>query len=274
MTALGHYTAFAGRYGERLSGRKIEGRLDRLQDATIEKWANWQGPTGVFAAALRELCTDGDSGELKGFRRRNAKILLKQVRDAQKRKNRPGADYGIGTNEPPAPLPPPEPSRVPSRVPWKNPHANVDDYENVNENKSASASCTPEATHEDGANLSSNVDDYVTRCTVACNRGLRENQSVGGCFSELVASKQDLPPTWLLQRVPIEVAEQAIYERAKQYVPRGNNRQPRNLNYFRDVVPEAWSQAQGRERERLFTPKTRGTEPRSLRPTNSIRRAT
>lgn len=68
MLMLGHYTSFTGVYGDRWIRGKISGRIDQLRDATIEKWANWAGPPGAFAAALRALCTDADSGELRGAR--------------------------------------------------------------------------------------------------------------------------------------------------------------------------------------------------------------
>jgi hypothetical protein len=81
MQAMGHYLAFLGKYAQHTPGAV----LAILTDATVEKWANWRATPGGFARVLRGWCADEDDGTLRGFRRRNEKLLLKQVKDAQKR---------------------------------------------------------------------------------------------------------------------------------------------------------------------------------------------
>jgi hypothetical protein len=232
--AFGHYGWFTGRYGERWIRGKIKGRLDSLQDATIEKWARWAGTPGAFAAALRELCTDTDSGELKGFRRRNAKILLKQLRDARKKK---------GESADSAP-PLREPALDPAREPRENPHA-YDDNDGNGYEKNSSTTTARE------------VESvlYAQRCTVAGNRGLRDNPKVNG-FRELVTSNQvEVTDEWRAKGIPCEFAEQVVYQRAEAYQPRGSNRQPVGLNYFTKAILTEWEVEQGRGLERDFQPK-------------------
>jgi hypothetical protein len=89
MQAFGHYFAVAGK----LATLGTEGRLDTVLDRTLEQWAKWpktpagfSGVPSTFAAVFRRLCQDPETGELRGFRRRNEKLLQKQTHDAQKRK--------------------------------------------------------------------------------------------------------------------------------------------------------------------------------------------
>jgi hypothetical protein len=49
------------------------------------------------------------------------------------------------------------------------------------------------------------------------------------------------PPIWLQEGVPVKLAEDVIFARAKQYAPKGSNEQPRHLGYFKEAVKEAWS---------------------------------
>lgn len=51
---LGHYTALGGELAEHTD----DGRIADLSDATIERWAQWSGKRGEFAAAVREYMQD------------------------------------------------------------------------------------------------------------------------------------------------------------------------------------------------------------------------
>jgi hypothetical protein len=234
-TALGHYAAFTGRYGERLIRGKIAGRLDQLQDATIEKWAHWRGTPGALASALRALCTDPDSGELKGFRSRNAKILGKQLRDARKRAPRTAGAVRTEGGELGKLLATRVPARVPARVLTKDPRANDDDDGNEG-NAPASSGGKAEDTPS-----SISREAFEARCIAACNQGLRSNAAVVTHFDELVAHSDEASTAWFDEGVPIEVAEKAIYVRASRYSPTSSSRQPRSLRYFDTPVREAWA---------------------------------
>lgn len=85
--AFYHYFALVGKLGKMDTG----GRLSTLLDRTLEQWAKWRGTPGDFARIFRQMFADAQSGELKGFRRRNEKLLIKQATDRQKRKNLPGS---------------------------------------------------------------------------------------------------------------------------------------------------------------------------------------
>jgi hypothetical protein len=184
MAALGHYIAFTGRYAERMFKGRFEGRLDQLQDSTIEKWANWPGPPGLFAAALRSLCTDADSGELQGFREQNGKLLEKQLTDS----GRHGLVRRTKRGEPAA-----------NGNPSGNPSGNVNAYEygNVTTDTNALqqlASEPDESLTHTGNATSPDPKAYLQRCTQACNRGLAANSALVNGFTPLEPSRQTLPP--------------------------------------------------------------------------------
>jgi hypothetical protein len=97
--------------------------------------------------------------------------------------------------------------------------------------------------------------DYTKRCTIACNRGLRDNPRVNG-IRELMTSNQMVEVgRWLDARIPIDLAERVVYDKALAYEPAGSNRQPSSLRYFRRPVEEAFEREEGRAQERRFTPR-------------------
>lgn len=114
IQAYGHYMAMVGQ----LAKWRTDGRLDLVLDRTLERWAHWETPAGfsgvpaTFPRVIRELCQDPATGELRGFRKRNEKLLEKQARDAQKRSS---GGKSAGTPQKPA------------RVPAENPRANGND---------------------------------------------------------------------------------------------------------------------------------------------------
>jgi hypothetical protein len=260
MLMLGHYTAFTGVYAERLIRGKITGSLADLQDATIEKWATWSGAPGTFALALRALCTDADSGELRGFRIRNEHILRKQLLDAKKpsaqqRKRQAGADPVID----PAEHPPREGLGDPPGEGLGDPPGEKVKFPRVYDDGNSDGS---EASSAAGArDRHAEITDrlaYVQRCTAACNRGLRENPQVGARLSELVTSNQiEVAGQWYDDGIPPELTEGAIYARALEYKPAGHNLQPRSLSYFRDTVKEARERESSRAQEQALDTKLR-----------------
>lgn len=224
-----------------------DGRPAFVADVTLEEWAKWKGKPGQWAEAFRRLCIEqrlgqkDDPGVIKGWWRQRA-LLEKQLKDAARRK----------------PRAPKEPGENPRGFSGEGGGNDDDDVYGTESSSASGARAEKNGGGKDEAYqaVPTTLEDYVNRCTVACNRGLRENLAIGSRFNELVASNQVLPRTWFEARIPIEVAEQAIYERSKEYPPAGTNRQPRNLNYFRDIVPEAWERARGRYQERRFQPRT------------------
>lgn len=80
---------------------------------------------------------------------------------------------------------------------------------------------------------------YQRRCTIAANAGLHANALIGDVFNELVASVQTAALDWERDKIPVELAERVIGERARAYRPEGRNRQPRNLRYFDAAVRDA-----------------------------------
>lgn len=110
--AFYHYFAFTGR----LAAEDTSGNMRALLDRTVEKWAKWVGTPGGFARVLRGLCEDTDTGELRGFRSRNEKLLERQAKDRKKRKiSSPPVDRIRN---------PPETPEGFSGVPAENPRAN------------------------------------------------------------------------------------------------------------------------------------------------------
>jgi hypothetical protein len=230
---------------------RIDGRPEFVADVTLEEWARWKGKVGRWAAAFRRLCVEhradqkDEQGVIKGWWRQRA-LLEKQLKDAAKRKptRREAGAVPPGTTQ----LPPGNPRGFSSEF------TGHDDDDDDGYGKEASASSGAGARETGPVDPVSRVE-YAQRCTVACNRGLRENELIQG-FNELVASNQvDTAGEWYEARIPVEVAEQAIYQRARAYPPAGRNRQPRSLNYFRDVVKEAAEREAGRDQERRFTPR-------------------
>jgi hypothetical protein len=74
--ALGLYVSLLEGFGQ----YRPDGRLTAVPDAQVEAWAGWDGPPGAFAAALRARCQD-DDGELRGWRKRQGKLLERQERE-------------------------------------------------------------------------------------------------------------------------------------------------------------------------------------------------
>jgi hypothetical protein len=89
--------------------------------------------------------------------------------------------------------------------------------------------------------------DYLTRCVVALNRGMRENDQLLG-YREVPTSTQAGLVDWEKDGIPIDIAEQVVFDVAARYRPAGHNKQPRSLNYFDAAVRERWM-LQGQDQE-------------------------
>ncbi len=149
------------------------------------------------------------------------------------------------------------------------PPSREDDEEKQKEISSSSSSSE---TENESAAVPIDGTKYAQTCTVACNRGLRENPNLND-FRELVTSNQVVEAkAWLADRIPVELAAQAIYERAKAYTPSKSSRQPSGLRYFRELVREAWERQQGRAQERRSTPRPATTATKSSSVPTPLRR--
>lgn len=229
VQAYGHFFAMTGQ----LAKFGTDGALAPLSDRTLEKWALWDGEPGRWAAAVRAHCQDPETGELRGFRRRNERLLQKQRADALKRKPPRNPRKTLAGNQ---------------ELPPENPRANDDDDGNENKASSSAAGAragaiAPEAADPGGSAVS--PLEYTQRCTAAANRGLRDNPAIGSRCHELVSSNQaGIAGEWQASGVPITVAEQTVYARAAAYQPSPRNPQPHRLTYFTAAVHEAWERAQ------------------------------
>lgn len=89
----------AGLYDNVLLGfgeHQKDGNASEVSDRSLELWAVWEGTPGRFAKAFREICVIqseeeikdvGDAvGKVKGWMRRQWKLLQKQMKDAAKRR--------------------------------------------------------------------------------------------------------------------------------------------------------------------------------------------
>jgi hypothetical protein len=232
--AVGHYVLTLAGFAE----YRRDGLVTAVTDMTLEEWAKWRGKRGRFAQFFREHCVEHREGQrdllgtVKGWWRQEA-LFREQERKRtrpgqgsreaeQRREGREQAARGFTAESPPVP----------------RGNVDVDSLSSlpVLSGTSALNGAQPEPIR------------YTQRCTAAANRGLRENPLIEG-FNELVSSAQDEPEEWHTQGIPVAVAEQAIYHRAKTYRPRGSRRQPTTLGYFREAVGEAWAKTQGRQLE-------------------------
>ena len=244
----------AGLYVLTLAGfaeHEPSGRPALVTNTDLEGWARWHGRRGKYAELFRERLVEqrpdelDEPGTIKGWWRQK-KLLERQERDRQRpgEGTRKARDRPVGANG------------VPS---GGNDDDDADDDGNGYEEQSSSA-VAREAVATGTGGISIGRTDYTRRCTVACNRGLRENPKVNG-FRELVSSNQvtETEP-WAEAGIPAEFAEQIVYERALSYVPRGSNRQPTTLHYFDKPLREAWEREQGRGLEGGFQPKQRAAD--------------
>lgn len=225
--ALGHYAAACCGFGE----YQQDGNASVITSTTLEQWALWSGTKGKFALAFRDICLERREGQrdpvgsVKGWWRQRS-YLEKQRADAARR-HQPGEKT------------PQKPDENPRGFRGGTPSGfarHDDDDEDGNGTTTTSSSS--------GGPVISKTD-YAIQCTVACNRGLRENPAVGMRFNELVTGNQVAPGEWQDAGIPISLAERVVYERALAYKPAGSNRQPTNLKYFSKPVLEAWEIAQG-----------------------------
>lgn len=147
-------------------------------------------------------------------------------------------------------------ARLPDAMPEKS---REEESREETETETASSSSAADSAPFEPAD-SVDAATYARRCTVACNRGLRENPAVGSRFNELVTSGQAaVARDWQVAGIAIDVAESTIYARALTYAPTGHNRQPRSLGYFGPAVVESWDRAQGRLEECRLRPRPLGT---------------
>lgn len=208
--ALGHYLLMVSR----LVRRRHDGNITGLPSSVLETWADWTGETGLFSTTVLLLCQD-ENGELRGFRKRNAKLIAKQLSDREKRRN-----------------PQPTPDKPP---------------ENPRETLGYTKTKTIDVNGSSSSSSGQPVDAirYAQVCTAAANRGLGE--SLGPAFHGLVSANQSgIVADWITAGIPVEAVARAIYERAKTYKATATRRQPTGLQYFRQVVQEAWDREQGR----------------------------
>lgn len=246
--AFGLYCATCCGFGD----HQPDGLTTAVAAVTLEQWAGWQGKPGQWAAAFLARCVEHEEGQadqvgaVHGWWRNEAVL-----REQERRRRRPGQ----GTRKAAAQNPEGhEKAAVGPHAANAGPSRGDDDDDDDGDGKEASASsCAREAEPEPLTPIA-----YTQRCTVACNRGLRENPQVGG-FNELVSSNQaDVTAAWITAGVPVAVAAQAIYDRALVYRPSGRNRQPQSLGYFGPAVFEAAERATGRAQERGFAPRVSG----------------
>lgn len=231
-TAIGLYVATLAGFAE----FRPDGLVAKVTDTTLEEWAGWQGEPKIFARFFRRKCVETRSeqkdprGTVKGWWRNNA-LLREQLRG----RHRPGQ----GTREAKkAPRGLSGAFSVPSRG---NGGRRTEDGD-----VDGTTPSSPPARAIEGE-LTPAV--YTVRCTVAANRGLRENPGLAGSFNELTSSAQDEPGQWQAAGIPIGIAERTIYDRARSYRPRGSRRQPLSLGYFREAVRQEWEHEQARAGE-------------------------
>ena len=222
---------------------RVDGRVGAVADVTLEEWAKWRGRAGRWATAFRSLCVEMREGErdqpgvIKGWWRQ-LKLLEKQERD----RLRPG-----------------EGTRKASERPAGASQVPLGGNDNDDENENGYGKQSSLAGERENEPLSGPVDRiaYAQRCTIACNRGLRDNPKING-FRELATSNQmEITDEWLGHGTPVELAEQVVYDRAMSYTPRGSNRQPASLSYFSRVLQQEWEVEQSRRLEPGFQPRTR-----------------
>lgn len=189
-----------------------------VSDSTLEDWAAWRGPKGRFALVFREYCVE-PSGKLRGWWRQEK--LLAHQEEKRKRRKKPAENRqktGSGN--------------LPTKC--RESADNEDDDGDVNGSSSSSSDGEP-------------VDAirYAQICTAAANKGLHE--ALGTAFHELVSSNQSgIVADWITAAIPVGAASRAIYERARTYKATTTRKQPTGLQYFRQVVQEAWDREQGR----------------------------
>lgn len=79
----------AGLFDNTLCGlgrHQPDGDLTHVSDITLEQWAIWEGKRGRWATAFRKHCVD-DDGAVRGWMRRQVKLLERQERDRLKRRD-------------------------------------------------------------------------------------------------------------------------------------------------------------------------------------------
>jgi len=76
----------------------VDGNLSRVSDRTLEEWAGWRGPRGVFAEAFR--ATFLDDAVMGGWQERQGKLIDRMERDRLRHKWKPKPD----SPEPPRPF--------------------------------------------------------------------------------------------------------------------------------------------------------------------------
>lgn len=238
--AAGLYTLTLAGFAE----YQPDGMVRAVTNTTLEEWAKWNGEGGKFARFFRRHCIQRRPGQqdppgvVKGWWR-NKKLLEEQERSRRKpgQGTRKALRGLFGANSGPS-------------------RGNVDvDVVEISKDLVTSRTTniptsqqTERRAREGPRAVLGESTVYLQRCTAAANRGLRENTTLNG-FNELVASAQDEPRLWLDAGIPIEIAEAAIFNRAKAYRPSGTRRQPTTLRYFTQAVEEAWSRSQSGARE-------------------------
>jgi hypothetical protein len=256
-TAIGlHVCAQLG-----FADHRTDAMVDQVPNVSLEQWSYWgtvrheRPPApGAFAEALRELCVQTEEGKrdpvgrFKGWWRQEA-LIRKQLADAARRKPGPrGDDPGSGDGGPPGGSPG-EPPRSP-------PDARAGSRGNVvvvdgNENGKATTTTPAGSDFQPVDGLT-----YVRRVVGAVNKGLQENPSYGPgrSFNELTCSSQDIQQEWIREGIPVEVAERAVYERARKFRPSRTRPQPTTLRYFSRGVVEDWERVRARDAARGLEP--------------------
>lgn len=285
--AFGHYAAACCGFGE----YRPDGLAAAVSDTTLEDWALWRGKAGHFAAVFRQLCLEQRPGHhdlpgtVKGWWRQRAPID-KQIRDAERRREQ-SAENPRETRAKPARLSRGDPLET-RATSWGHDNDNEDVY-GTTQSSTASAGARalsdgpdPPGTDPTGPDTLAAGNDlpgpdppgptqYAQRCTGAANRGLQENALVraGAGFNELVTSNQlEAAEQWRTAGIPLDLAAQAIYDRARRYRPSPSYRQPTGLRYFARAVQEAWECTASRHLAGDMVPSAPGAE-RGSRATSS-----
>lgn len=80
VLALGHVVALGGEIAEALP----DGRITDVADTAIERWAQWGGKKGVFAAAVRQVLQD-EAGEFDHWTDAMGKLVERRAKDRNRK---------------------------------------------------------------------------------------------------------------------------------------------------------------------------------------------
>jgi hypothetical protein len=209
----------------KIAEHTTDGVITEIPPAQLEDWAGWGGTPGAFAAWVMAAHFDREKGTVREWEECAGALQSKRANDAERQRRRR--------------------ERERDRL--------------AREAAEEAARAAGGASAGSGTNPVESINRaaLALQLVVAANRGMADNDALGGAAMPIHANRGDsleIVDHFLASGIgpdDFAILSRLVYTVAKKYMPAKRGDQIRSLNYFRDSVLDLWHRHKAAEAERL-----------------------